>query len=561
MNTIKTTKGLTQATDISGNEIPEVMTATKGNEDGVAELVLPTTKGAQNAVYMIFETTTPNGADGQKAVPFIVGLPVYKEDESLLSPIKVYPKNEYRTSTLEFTKFGMDLTEDQTALKDPEKLSGAEFYLKDLTANKFYYKDENSFSLDSETGATKFTSDENGKVSVANLVLTDGHEYAFYEVNNTVSTSEKQGEENEADDQTKGYHHLSNPVVTIDAKRDSGSAKMILTYHFKDKNMSDQEVVATPTYDDKGAVSYKYTGANDIGAEVYNYKVPKPTKQADDHDLDIGQTVTFTITQNIPNDVAQYTTFELTDEYDASLELLSSMDAINSSVKIEDQVQSGVETTTTANNDKSFTVKFTDPKQLIPYIGKNITFTVNMKLRPDTALGDEGVNNDITFNNNFKPKHNHDTVKTYGHSFIKKDLDSGKTLQGAEFVIQNPARQYLINKDGEITWTVDKEAATKLVSDKDGAFSIAGLAKTDADGNPISYSLQEKIAPTGYVVAKTAVPFTADDGQSKLVVNNKSKGTLPSTGGKGIYAFIAVGVIALIIAGIYFTRGRKHLEA
>ncbi len=92
---------------------------------------------------------------------------------------------------------------------------------------------------------------------------------------------------------------------------------------------------------------------------------------------------------------------------------------------------------------------------------------------------------------------------------------------------------------------------------------MSGLAKTksDSDKEDISYELIETKAPTGYVLARKPISFNADNGKTELQVNNKSKGTLPSTGGKGIYAFIAVGVIALIIAVVYFTRGRKHLEA
>ena len=46
-----------------------------------------------------------------------------------------------------------------------------------------------------------------------------------------------------------------------------------------------------------------------------------------------------------------------------------------------------------------------------------------------------------------------------------------------------------------------------------------------------------------------------------MKVDNKSKGTLPSTGGKGIYAFIAIGAITVAGATLYFVSVRKQTEA
>ncbi|MGX7126925.1 pilin N-terminal domain-containing protein [Enterococcus viikkiensis] len=224
-----------QAKDASGKNIPEVKTATKDGAEGVADLVLPTTKAGQNAVYIIFETTTPNGANNQKAIPFVVGLPVYTDTENLLSPIKVYPKNEYRTSTLEFTKYGVYLNKI-TKLSSSKPLSGAMFYLEDTDNKKIYSTETNDFTLDETDKAmdkAKLSSDDSGKVSVPNLVLKDGGHYAFYEMDSSVSTSSLQ----EQTEKEEIFHYSNNPVVIVDANRETNTeknsqAKMILTYHF-----------------------------------------------------------------------------------------------------------------------------------------------------------------------------------------------------------------------------------------------------------------------------------------------------------------------------------------
>ena len=82
-----------------------------------------------------------------------------------------------------------------------------------------------------------------------------------------------------------------------------------------------------------------------------------------------------------------------------------------------------------------------------------------------------------------------------------------------------------------------------------------------------TYYLEETKAPENYVPLANRVAFTVDEqsyataGQliSPEKIQNKHKGTLPSTGGKGIYLYIGAGVILLLIAGLYFAR-RKHSQ-
>ena len=72
-----------------------------------------------------------------------------------------------------------------------------------------------------------------------------------------------------------------------------------------------------------------------------------------------------------------------------------------------------------------------------------------------------------------------------------------------------------------------------------------------------TYYLEETKAPEKYVPLTNRVAFTVDEqsyvtaGQliSPEKIPNKHKGTLPSTGGKGIYVYIGAGVVLLLIAG------------
>lgn len=541
------------------------------DQDGVTSLSLPIVSEfvrEQNAVYKIVETTTPVGADDKKAAAFLVGLPVYDENENLLAPIQVYPKNEYRTSTLEFTKYGVDLDESKTGFADAKVLEGAKFIIKDDGTGKYYNTKDNSFNAE-KGDASVLISGDDGKVSVRGLVLADNGEYQIYEIDSQVSSQEKN-----ASGKDETYHFKENPVITVNTKRDSES-KLILKYTFKDKKGKDESITATPNYGKDGTLTYSYTGNDGNGAEAYNYKVPEPTKKANDKDLDIGQTVTFKITQLIPNDIRDYTQFNLVDNHDANLALISDEAAILGSVEIDGKTVSEIKPTYTAG-ENTFTLAF-DPRTLDSHAGETITFTVDMKLKSGTNLA-KGVDNNIKFDNNFFPKTNKDTVQTYGKTFVKKDLVSGKTLAGAEFVVQRGNKFLKLSDKNEISWVENKltfedgkavwgnsEAdviPTRIVSKEDGTFSVSGLAKTDKDGKDITYQLVETKAPEGYVLPKNAFEFVADGEKTEIMkVNNKSKGTLPSTGGKGIYTFIAIGTIAVAGAVFYFTRGRKQTEA
>lgn len=487
-------------------------------EDGTATKDLKVKSDGEKAIYRFVETTKPAGVVSENSHDFILGLPVYNEKTSeKLDIVHVYPKNEVKALNLKFTKYGVD--------KDGEvsPLQGAKFKLRN--ADGFFYKD-GAFTK-SESDAEVIESDEQGNVSVPSLNLTPG-KYTFSEINSNVSVTGEQKDPTEAE----LYHYKKTDVVVAEV-----TENMEIKYTYYDK------------------------GQNEITeaklAEAYNYKVPEPTKTADDNDLDIGQTVTFTITQLIPNDISDYTKFDLVDNYDANLDLISDKAAILGSVKIGDKTVSEIKPAYTAG-ENTFTLGF-DPKTLVSHAGEAITFTVDMKLKPGTNL-DTGVDNNIKFDNNFFPKTNKDTVQTYGKTFVKKDLVSGKTLAGAEFVVKS-GDKFMLNTDGEISWVDTQDKATILTSDEKGEFSVAGLAKTDKDGTDITYQLVEIKAPEGYVLAKDPINFEADNGIKTFTVNNKSKGTLPSTGGKGIYAFIAIGTIAVAGAVFYFTRGRKQTEA
>ena len=490
----------------------------------------------ENAVYLFVETGFPAGVVQSKSAPFILGLPSVTNNNEYRSEVHVYPKNEVVTKALQFFKFGVDVNGTANPLK------GANFQLK-IKKGK-YLGSDNNFTVDeaaAEKEAAIFTSNEEGLVTTGDLLLSPD-DYEFYEVGYQ-----------EDEEAVKGYHFGKNPVVTAHVDND-----LNITYDYFDNTNTEKKEAKE--------------------AEAYNYQVPEPTKTPDGKDFDVNAPIEFTIEQKIPLDIADYTQFSLVDNYDEKLELVSTEEKIKESVKIGDE-SIGTWAAYSVESGKSFTLDFTNNiKYLKQYAGKTIQFKATMKIKPGATIATD-INNTVTFVNNFDPKTDTAKVKTYGKKFVKKDLATGETLKDAKFVVKK-GEQYLQYQDsnGEkvesytssdliaeyaVKWVDTEVEGTVFVSGEGGVFTVNGLAQNDEKGNKIEYSLVETEAPEGYVLPSKdlGVTFKADDGKTELQqVNNKHKGTLPSTGGMGIVAFVAVGIVAIGGAYVYFAKGRRHIE-
>ena len=221
--------------------------------------------------------------------------------------------------------------------------------------------------------------------------------------------------------------------------------------------------------------------------------------------------------------------------------------------------------------DNGFTVAVNP--DFIPSLtpGGTLKFVYFMHLN-DKADPTKGFKNEANVDNGHTNDPNTPSVEvvTGGKRFVKVDADvtSDKTLAGASFVVRNEnsdtAKYLKIDDTKAVSWVDTKENATTFTTTTkdDGLIAITGLKYG-------TYFLEETVAPNDYVLLSNRIEFTVNDASygttEKLVdpqkVPNKHKGTLPSTGGKGIYAFIAIGTIAVAGAVFYFTRGRKQTEA
>ena len=203
---------------------------------------------------------------------------------------------------------------------------------------------------------------------------------------------------------------------------------------------------------------------------------------------------------------------------------------------------------------------------LSQYAGQRIEFYYTVSFTDETPV-DLDINNEFTVTMNHdggqddvKTNDPIDPIITGGKKFFKHEDGETKGLAGAEFIVireVNGVEQYLTVGTDSKTWTPvgpneDYANATKFISDADGRFEVTGLAYGD-------YMLREIKAPNGFQKLTDDVDFEIDkdsyNNATALPIANSSKGgTLPSTGGMGIIAFIVIGLGLMAAAIVRYRR-------
>lgn len=286
-----------------------------------------------------------------------------------------------------------------------------------------------------------------------------------------------------------------------------------------------------------------------------------------------GDILDFSVYLNIPFDIAEVEQLSLTDTPTPGLAYAKDAEGKDSTV-IEG-FENGVDYTITEDGAGGFTIDFkVGSDALLDRAGSLIVIKYKMQLTaevtPDTIHGNSAQ---VSIDNVLQDKIITTTDPeefpeipeffTGGHKFIKLDAQSGSPLFDARFIISNLEGQYAkltTNSKGEyvfVEW-VGVDEATEIRSASDGTFSVIGLLH----GN---YKLTETKAPTDeYVKIDVELDFTVKEGYTTSELQkilNHRKGLLPSTGGNGIYAYLAVGTLMMLGAVIWYKRSSKKVVA
>lgn len=466
-------------------------------EDGKTE-VLPL------GLYLVLETETPDSVR-TACEPFFVSVPMTKVSDDAnggltdwLYDVHVFPKNATAYGQAVLQKVGKQSGTDEEVLTMKgykfklykKNDDGAWTWIERKPANGVDNKGE-WLDADNETGV--LTTGADGKISVSGL--TKGV-YAFVET------------EVNAND---GYI-LDSGIAYVFKIGDNG--EMVA---------ATEDDVVNEKYPEK-ATSFDFTAFNATEVKVKNYKpdFKKEITGKKDADYGIGDDVPYTLTVNVPENVAKLKTFTVSDEMN------SDQLVVNDGIVVKG-VKAGETTETTFTQDTEYTLTLTnaegksgftiafDTKKIAEYKGGTITITYTAKLQPKASVGAVGNVNSADLKYSKKTNistteedppydiHDEAVVYTFKTGILKKgDSADGDPLKDVEFTLYKKfdATKDKMNEDGTVKFmganktilTPEEAAAKKLnatVSNDPKWFAVMTL-KTDEYGKAVANGL-----PTG----------------------------------------------------------------
>ncbi|WP_265459109.1 SpaH/EbpB family LPXTG-anchored major pilin [Enterococcus sp. HY326] len=451
-------------------------------------------------------------------------------------------------------------------------LNGAEFTVYDVTAD--YYSllaDSTTDSKNKEKAAIQTLEDKSATYATADKVVG--------------------APQVTADEGTTTFNSLA-------LKDDTGRDKVYLILETKTPNSptvtvkSVPLVVSMPVYQNESNTAINYDihlyPKNIVATDKKEIDLSNLTAvdgQGNHYSVDGTSKIKYSITVNVPADIELKDRFDVIDvpteglKYvEKSLEIAGLTEGTDYTIYAGHQLAANLpenyQTLYQDGFENGFYIKFNnkDSAAIQALAGKALVISYQMQI-DSSIVPDLTINNTayVSFDNTVVPNTpltpgGEIVVETGGYKFHKVDSQTGKSLAKASFLVINKAGQYgaFTLTNGEyllIDWKDALAEATTLVStstDKSN-LAIKGLKYGE-------YKIQETVAPEGYALAKGAVTFEiaensyTDAGQI-MEIANTPKGILPSTGGSGIYLFLAVGVIAIAGGAFYFTKGRRKFEA
>ncbi len=211
---------------------------------------------------------------------------------------------------------------------------------------------------------------------------------------------------------------------------------------------------------------------------------------------------------------------------------------------------------------KTFEVTFADGHHALE-ADESVVIDYTATVNSSAIIGGTGNINTAKLTYGNKQESAADSATTFVYGFaIQKNDQTGNALANAEFVIsRNGGQEFALVANGKLTgWTTEKATAV-LISPADGKITVEGLAAG-------TYAIEETAAPAGYSKLANAITLViAQDGAvtadgnaeaDKIVEIVNSTGTvLPTTGGVGTTVLVTVGVLGVLILGVFLVTNKR----
>lgn len=517
------------------------------------------------------------------ATPFFVYLPMTAQNvtdtdttsasytgTTWLATVDVYPKNLTTLGGATLTKTinnknVAEITDGDNVTQYPE------FTIYDIT---------NTSPTADEGGVLNYT---NVPVVAANIVI--GTDYATYTVNTADNTANRYATATVAQKNGKiavdglpvgTYRFVETRPAIVDGKTlpiatyqdftiTIGKNVDVVTANVADGATADGAPFGaiTKTTDDNATYSFTVNNSTEPTVKKEVTKADGTTKTTGDGgSFNIGDNVVWTITPDVPTDIANYKQFEITDNVDSSLDFVyadggSAADAVV--VKLNGTVVTTGFTKTV--NGRTVKVVINDFAALR---GNTLTIDITTKIN-SSAAADAQINNKATLN--YKNEYGHtgsddsEAPYVYTGAFKIEKVDKANhntKLDGVEFTLSDAQGNALTVTGTAGNYTICKSetegATSTVITDANGVIYVKGLAYGDR-----AYKLTETKTKNGYQLLTAPVDITVANGtgNTPVTVENVKQPYLPLTGGMGTILFTVAGLALIGGGAFFFIRSRK----
>ena len=468
-------------------------------------------------MYLVIETTTPDSVV-KPVDPFLVSIPMTRVQDGeqatggqlkeWLYDVVVYPKNSSAKGDITLIKKG--------------KTDGKENEIKNLPdvifkLQRYNVNSTNADKYDDYTvnNTCEFTTNKDGKITVQSLLKG---KYRFVEIGY-------------AENKESGY--IINNNVAYE-------------FEIDDKGKLVTPDGATPNSDfvinDDNTMTV-YNHKPDLEKDVTQRDTTKGSDTGNDTDYAVGDTVKYTLTIYVPENVAKLKTFKVVDTMNKN-QLMHNIDSVTISSKDVDFVaNTDYKLTDTSNGDTNtseITIDFktgTSQEKLNVAAGKTITISYTATLQPDadtTTVGnvneahlDYSRKTDIQEGDIDTPYEIHDkaVVYTFKTGILKKGQD-GKTEKLLNGVTFDLYKKYDANTDKLEKGTTDTVifGVNKCKFLTAAEAKALGLNTTEDENEPKWFKVATLTTAGEGENAGRATVNGLPDGEYKLVETMTNKG-------------------------------------
>lgn len=468
-------------------------------------------------MYLVIETTTPDSVV-KPVDPFLVSIPMTRVQDGeqatggqlkeWLYDVVVYPKNSSAKGDITLIKKG--------------KTDGKENEIKNLPdvifkLQRYNVNSTNADKYDDYTvnNTCEFTTNKDGKITVQSLLKG---KYRFVEIGY-------------AENKESGY--IINNNVAYE-------------FEIDDKGKLVTPDGATPNSDfvinDDNTMTV-YNHKPDLEKDVTQRDTTKGSDTGNDTDYAVGDTVKYTLTIYVPENVAKLKTFKVVDTMNKN-QLMHNIDSVTISSKNVDFVANTdyklTDTSDVDTNTSEITIDFkagTSQEKLNAAAGKTITISYTATLQPDadtTTVGnvneahlDYSRKTDIQEGDIDTPYEIHDkaVVYTFKTGILKKGQDGNteKLLNGVTFDLY---KKYDANTDKLEKGTTDTVifGVNKCKFLTAAEAKALGLNTTEDENEPKWFKVATLTTAGEGENAGRATVNGLPDGEYKLVETMTNKG-------------------------------------